>query len=438
MGWDYWTWIACSVSISGGIVLLTVVVLLVLLLKYDTIFYGVVNQLLNIERCFIDAHHRIVRKDEQGISFDDTVQKYLASVTSKFDSAVEEPAHAFHNIAISTPIRVFMAGEQPSATAQNSGAGTSDNASEINTDHANKTSIERQEEVFPESKSSPEHVREVLNVYGRYMSVRKKRTRVFLMTLIALIISGGVIAAFNSIFLATTTVYRGGPCPPIGPMECFCGNNYTNFSCDTGKTTACPFDVSSSVCFRWVARDLTTSDLTTALGVTTGLLIAFGNIAQALIRIYLLAYNKRLGIAIGIYRIAAKTIGINRDTARTRCCCCSLPWHCSACNLKLFKHPAAVIIATVIYIAIPLLMIPAVILLYQYQLSVTALTFIVLIILAMFCGLSIVWIMVEETESSSNVPGGWTDVKNLIGTTYPNGTQIAKGKTETAKSHENR
>ncbi|UJR34595.1 hypothetical protein I4U23_027371 [Adineta vaga] len=296
-----------------------------------------------------------------------------------------------------------------------------------------KTSLEMEEKAFEMPESDSEHVREVLNIYGRYISLHKKETLFFLITLTTIIISGALIAAFNSLFLATSSVYRDGPCPSIGPMDCFCGANHTYFSCDTGEIAAFPFDVHSGACFRWIARDITTSDVTTQLGVTTGLLVAFGSIAQAIIRIYLLAFNKRLSIATGIHRIAAKTIGINRDTARTRFCCCNLCWHCSACNLSLFKHPSAVIIVTGIYIATPILMVPGVILLYYYEISVTSLTFVVLVVIATLCVLSIVWIMTQESESSSNIPGGWTDAKNLLQNATMNSKNIANGKVSSGK-----
>jgi hypothetical protein len=53
------------------------------------------------------------------------------------------------------------------------------------------------------------------------------------------------------------------------------------------------------ICFN---KDTRRNGIMTSLG----LLVALGNIAQAIIRIYLLAFNKRLSIATGIHRIAAR------------------------------------------------------------------------------------------------------------------------------------
>ncbi|CAF4971854.1 unnamed protein product, partial [Rotaria sp. Silwood1] len=133
--------------------------------------------------------------------------------------------------------------------------------------------------------------------------------------LTTIIISAALTAVFGNIFLATTTVYRDGPCPNYGPMECYCGDNHTYFDCIVGEIVNCPVDFISGTCFRWIIRDVTTSDLTTQIGITAGLLTALGAIAECLIRLYLYVLNKRLGVSIGIARILAKTVGINTTTA---------------------------------------------------------------------------------------------------------------------------
>ena len=403
MATAYWIWVGWSIGISAAILLLTLAVLCLILYGNDTIFYGIVAQLLNIERCFIDAHHNIIRKDDKLNLSPQRMQdwirdnpKLIMGFVSELTGGKADPENA----------------SEASSNHPSTNKKTSDDASK-NDNNIEKKQSDEVKRISENPKSQSGHQREVLNLYGRYIGTHKRGSLIFVMTLTTIIISGALIAAFNSLFLNTTSVYRDGPCPAIGPMECYCGYNSTYFTCDTGKNNSCPLDVHVAACFRWTGRDLTTSDVTTQLGVTAGLLLAFGNITQAIIRIYLLAFSKRLSIATGIHRIAAKAIGINRHTSHTKCCCCKLPWHCSPCNLSLFKNPAAVIIVTIIYIAIPILMIPGVAMLYYYELSVTALTFIVLIVFAMVCIISIVWIMVQDTEASSNIPGGWNDIKQL-------------------------
>jgi hypothetical protein len=62
------------------------------------------------------------------------------------------------------------------------------------------------------------------------------------------------------------------------------------------------------------------------------------------------------------------------------------------------------------------LIIPAISLLYYYELNTTAVTFIILVTAALLCILSILWIVAQDDESSANVSGGWTDVKLLFKT----------------------
>ncbi|CAF1281317.1 unnamed protein product [Adineta steineri] len=432
MAWSYWAWVGCSVGTSVGIFVLTLVVLLILLFANDTIFYAIVAQLLNIERCYIDAHHNIIHNNQNIHTSTDVFQNHIIAAVleaKQFQQGFTGTNDTGSDSKL--PGNEQSNSQKPEERMKNFVAKIFENVSNTSAETKPKTepeaSSKAEPERSPESESHPEHMRAVLNVYGKYIAVNKKGSLIFLMTLTTIIISGALIAAFNSLVLTTSSVYVDGPCPTLGLMECFCGSNYTYFTCNTGQTASFPLDVHSGSCFRWVARDLTTSDITTQLGVTTGILVAFGSMAQAIIRIYLLAFNKRLSIATGLHHIAAKTIGINRDTARTRCWCCNLPWHCSACNLSLFKNPAAVILVTAIYIAIPFLMIPGVIMLYYYQLSVTSLTFVVLIVIAIVCILSIVWIMVQENEASSNIPGGWKDAGKLVEMVAMKGKSVTQG-----------
>jgi hypothetical protein len=215
-----------------------------------------------------------------------------------------------------------------------------------------------------------------------------------------------------SLFLNKTNA--DGPCPNYGPMECFYGNNRTYFTCSTGGIVTLLSDIRSGVCFRWIARDLTISDVTTQLGISTGLLLALCGIAESLIRLYLHALNKRSNVANGIHRMMAKTVCINGTIAPTKCFCCSLPCHFSVFNLRQYKSPCIAILLTVVYISIPILICPVIVLMYYYQLSVTAYTFIILITFALMCILALVWIVMQHDERSANVPGGWEDVKTIL------------------------
>lgn len=406
MAWTYWGWIGCSVAISTFILVATIVVLVVILVECDSVFYGTLNQLLDIERCFMDQHHNIIRKDEK-INFSSEMLLNLAREygLSEFESekngSKDETKTRLSDHLTENRKWDNFSNVVPAANI----------ISKMNRNSPSKTTVDKKEETLAKPQLNPREIREVLNIYGRYIHIHKRGARCFVVLLAAVIISGALIAAFHALFLSATSIYQGSPCLPIGQMECFCGPNNTNYTCNTGEINPCPLDVRVGACFRWTARDITTADVTSQLGITAGLLLALGKIAQGIIKLYLFAFNKRLSIATGIHRMAAKTIGINRHTASTRCLCCRLPCHCSPCNLSLFKHPCAIIWVTILYMIIPFLMFPGVALLYYYELSVTTLTFVVLAVLAVVCVVSIVWIMVQENEALSNIPGGWSPMK---------------------------
>ncbi|CAF1122302.1 unnamed protein product [Rotaria sp. Silwood1] len=90
-------------------------------------------------------------------------------------------------------------------------------------------------------------------------------------------------------------------------MECFYGSNFTYFSCQSGSTVNFSLDVNSGTCFRWTVRDMTISDFTTQIGVSAGLLTAFGSIVQSILRLLLLAFQPRFGVAAELEELKKKT-----------------------------------------------------------------------------------------------------------------------------------
>jgi hypothetical protein len=146
--------------------------------------------------------------------------------------------------------------------------------------------------------------------------------------------------------------------------------------------------------------------------------IAMGSIAECIIRLYLYVLNRRLDVAHGIDVMIAKTVGLNKRTAPTRCCGCYSCGHCGVFSLSKYKHPWLAVILTLIYFSVPCLVIPTISLLYYYELNTTALTFIILITAALLCILSILWIIAQDDESSANVSGGWSDANVLLKTFY--------------------
>ncbi|CAF3538354.1 unnamed protein product [Rotaria socialis] len=180
----------------------------------------------------------------------------------------------------------------------NDDSGPQSNTSNKSSDNTRGPSADKENDLSVNSPSIFEKERQVLNLYGRYILIRRRGTIIFLTILVGILISTALVATCNNLILSSTSVYRDGPCPAFGPMECFAGHDAIYFACNTGLTAPFPVSDAAGTCFRWIARDITISDVLTQLGVATGLLLALGNIAQAIIRIYLLAFNKRLDSSI--------------------------------------------------------------------------------------------------------------------------------------------
>jgi hypothetical protein len=113
-----------------------------------------------------------------------------------------------------------------------------------------------------------------LNLYGKTINAEKKRNKLMLSVIIVVVIGASCIAGIQGCLLANITVYPNGPRPSYGVMDCY-GKNDTYFNCTPGTQTDATLFTDSATCFRWIARDTTTSDVTTQLGVCTGLIHAF-------------------------------------------------------------------------------------------------------------------------------------------------------------------
>ncbi|CAF2886076.1 unnamed protein product [Rotaria sp. Silwood2] len=234
------------------------------------------------------------------------------------------------------------------------------------------------------------------------------------MVLSVIIVSSVIIAGFEGCILASITLYQNDLCPVNGIMECFHGENHTYFECQPGQKIDFPLLTSSASCFRWIARDKSVTDVMTQLGVCTGLLTAFGALAEVLIRLLLYVFQQRRGVAAGIRRIMEKTVGINRITQPSRCCGALLPCHFNIGILGLYEHPWLTVILVKFYILVPLLVVAAFALLSNFKISITSLTYIILLTLVLLCSFALIWIVWEADEIGRIIPGGWMSIQDIL------------------------
>jgi FtsZ-interacting cell division protein ZipA len=259
-----------------------------------------------------------------------------------------------------------------------------------------------------------EHIREVLNVYGRCLTLSKKKNVFLILTITAIVISAVIIAGFQGCFLANITVYQDGPCPFYGLMECYYGPNSTYFQCTPNSTIDFSLSGSSATCFRWIGRDTSVADVMTQIGACVGLLTAFGSLVEFLMRLLLYVFQQRLGVSAGMRRVMEKTIGINKITQPTHVFNCKLPCHFGILDLRLYQHPWLVFIFIVLYLCLPVIAIASIILLSYFQISITSLTYIVLITFVLVCSLGLLWVLWEENEIGKIIPGAWEDASDVM------------------------
>ena len=281
MVWSYWNWVFCNVFISVGILLITLIVLILLLLCLDKLFFSVFAQLFNIERCIIDVHHTIIRKNSAvlpTIAGSRKIDGIASNLCNLYATCTGESSSMSHDISTGADEVVSYNSNMAEDDTKRcySPDGTNANAqSEEPLSATLSQTAKTAEEVTRSHPSHPEYEREILNMYGKFLALNRMRTRILIIIITTLIISAVCIVAFNTCILATILVYPGGPCPSSGEMECFHGSNHTYFECQPGDTVNFSLGVIAGTCFRWIARDLTIIGYYDTIGVSAGLLTAF-------------------------------------------------------------------------------------------------------------------------------------------------------------------
>ncbi|CAF3505171.1 unnamed protein product [Adineta steineri] len=449
MAWTYENWILCNVFSGFAIFLLTFIILGILVWHFESIFYAMVDKLFNIQRCVIDVHHTIIRNNSAIYTSKATIKKSpgLASnlrhccrqvavknsvrpdSTSALasDNVVPKLYNSVKNDVLNiveertTTIGLKTLGFAETDSEQDlTDENESDQEAKSSDDHTMKSGVllSTGSTIIPSiprnHPSHPQYERKVLNVYGKYLTLNKKRNTLLIMVFSTIVISAIIIAGFGGCILASTTIYQNSPCPNYGTTECFHGDNHTYFECEPGDDINITLLTSSASCFRWIVLDKSITDVLTQIAVCTALLTAFGSVAEVILRLLLYVFQPRRGVATGIRRIMEKTVGINRITQPPRFCGATLPCRFGVLNLGLYQHPWLIVVLTTFYILLPLIIIAAFISLTEFQISITSLTYTVLLTLVLLCSLALIWIMWEEDELSRILPGGWMSISDVF------------------------
>lgn len=440
MTWTYWDWVLCNTLVGVGILLFTYLIVGLLLWRFNTIFYGMIAKLFNIKRCVINVNHEVIRKNSDiytSTLIEKKSERFISKVCSWYKTVAEKNPSLSEEIT-TTPISdlfsklcsggtVNVAGNLPIDPVERQSSQNESNQEETSDDDLagqsgilsccfhKKADVNDRTEISSDHPAHPEYERKVLNVYGKFLTLDKKRNKFLIMTITVIVITSVIIAGFQGCFLANITVYQDGPCPFYGVMECFYGPNLTYFQCTPNSTIDFSLHTVSATCFRWIGRDTSVSDVMTQIGACTGLLTAFGAVVELLIRLLIFVFEQRPGVAAGIRRMLEKTVGINRVTQPYRCCGLIFPCHFGVLNLHLYRRPWLVIIFFIIYALLPAVAVSSIILLSYFRISITALTYIVLITVVLICCLGLLWVLWEEDEIGRILPGAWSNFEDMKG-----------------------
>ena len=365
MAWTFQQWILCNVLTSIGVLIITTVVMLIMLCYFPKGFYAVVARLFRIKRCLIDVNHTIVKYNSE-LSSSHGHHHDISHLSQKVTHTIKR-AKKIHTSSTDDTTSNNQRSD-PKTTEKRRIWPSSETVIEMNEhnpvrtsahNHVTKRHFQRvgrsaktqanQRNLASNGKSAsytkrhtalnvpedhplhPAYQRVILNVYGKYLPLRKKRNRFLILMLTTVVISTTILAFGEGCILASITAYQSGPCPPQGEMECFYGSNATYFQCTVEEVINLPPSILSATCFRWVAPHLDVSDVLNQIGVCTGLLTALGSFAEVFLRLLLYVHQQRRCVGNGMRRVLEKTVGVNNITQPFCQCCIQFPIRIPPC-----------------------------------------------------------------------------------------------------------
>ena len=463
MAWTFNLWIVSNVVSSVIIFSITLIGLIIMLCCCPKVFYGIVARLFRIKRCVIDVNHNIVRNNSElstAYGEDRRIRRFISNmidpgktnknVSTKRTDYIPAKAQAIpprqtkQSRTWPSPVTVmnitsaeetsykrtlkYQAEQNPSGTSSRSNARKNNFRQVVRsrTWKVNQRSPASCENVASSAKqhttlnvleSHPTHQadpRVILNIYGKYLPLRKKRNQFVILMISSIVIAATVMAFWEGFVLASITVYQGRSCPDYGDMECFHGSDHIYFLCEKDNEINFTLLSTTGACFRWILLDQSITSFLTRIGVCTGLLAFFGSMTEVFIRILFVVYQPRRCVANGMRRVLEKTVGVNNITQPWCHCCIKFPIRVSPFYRIPYRYPVFVYLTIIIYLLITGLTVLAYIPLAYFQATVTSFTYIILGSTALLCFFTLVWIIWEMDEISRILPGGCINIKDIL------------------------
>jgi hypothetical protein len=239
-----------------------------------------------------------------------------------------------------------------------------------------------------------DHNKEWLNVYGKWIDLSKhtffQKSALILIT--ASVISASLILFFDGVILIIVFMNAGDECPYDNTMDCFSRENHTYIYCHPGQQLDPA--LGSATCYNWIKSGISTSAVLNQSGQCGGLIAVLSWFSKIFLRTFAHLYRRKKNSSPD-----------------------SSFW-------KKYEHPCLILFSLVCYfLLIPAGTVIAGIVLGVKHISVTGLTYMVLIVGFVIGTSTIIWV---SHQVDSILQSRRSNLYNIPDTTVPeNGDAIS-------------
>ncbi|CAF0965610.1 unnamed protein product [Didymodactylos carnosus] len=252
----------------------------------------------------------------------------------------------------------------------------------------------------PQPPSSPKK-KQRLDLYGKRIDGGKWYNKLMLLLLITVVFGTVCVAFYQGCLLADVYVYADGPCPSYGVMDCYYGSSQIYFNCSVGAQIGGTLFNESAICFRFIAKDISVNDVITQFGACAGLLHALCAILQLVLRYLVYSFRKRPLTPEEIEKRVAM-IAAASDEEKEK-------YKGTKDSNLTFKHPRYLLLGVLLFGLLLVAPIVGVALFTSFRISTSALTYILLFVIAVIGITGFICVVAAEVDNDEPVDDQQTD-----------------------------
>ena len=232
--------------------------------------------------------------------------------------------------------------------------------------------------------------KKLLDLYGKRIDGGKWYNKVMFSLLIIAVVGTACVAFYQGCLLAAIYVYADGPCPSYGVMDCYYGSTQIYFNCSVGAQINGTLFNESAICFRFIAKDISVNEAVTQLGACAGLFNALCAITQLVLRFLIYAWRKRKLTPEEIEKRNPMITAVSDEEKAVK----NSNWE--------FKHPIYALLSLLLFIILIAAPLAGIGLFTGFKISTSALTYVLLFVVAAIGIIAIVWIVKAEVNDDDN------------------------------------